>query len=277
MQSQKTASSVLWLNFLGFLSALAVALGGWVLVQGILSMEEKKLLSGGGQIELYREGSIEAAESKDISVPEPLTEEELVQVIAALESREEILLHEPGREQLSMTEAIWCGMDWMEEFFVPYLGVSDFFLEEYKVGCYLWRPEAGEADAGECPWLSCWTVSFSNQYLEAQLILNAASGQVLDASVSCAAPVEYQDGEHLVKLLGDYAFSFGLKEDYTLLYSGETESGFKKLPWYQSIGTQGLFAAIDADSVVVSVADAGVSEYTEFFNIHLYLMQGPPA
>lgn len=132
MQSQKTARSVLWINLLGFLSALAVALGGWVLVQGVLSMEEKTLLSGGGQVELYREGSIAAAESKDISVSEPLTEEELVQVIAALESREEILLHEPGQEQLSMTGAIRCGMSWLEEIFVPYLGVSDFLLRNTK-------------------------------------------------------------------------------------------------------------------------------------------------
>lgn len=272
-QQEKPAPSsggvTLWLNLLGILSAFVIAVGGLFLVQGSLTMEEKRFLSGGGLVELYRAGTVETAEGKDISVPRPLTEEELVQIIRALEKGGEIRPHEPGQEQLSMIEAMECSRAWMEDFLMPHLGVSDLNLQEYKVSCYLWMPETEGADAEESPWLSCWTISFSNQSMETRLILNAVSGQVLDASVSCALPVEYQDREHLMTFLGDYAFSFGLTEDYTLVYSGETESGAKKLPWYQSIGTQGIFAVIDADSIAVSLADEDA--YTEFFNIHVYL------
>ncbi|MCM1192608.1 MAG: hypothetical protein NC123_14665 [Butyrivibrio sp.] len=329
---EKTAASFpgrspIWINLSGVLSALVIAFGGWFLVQEGLAMEEKKLLSGGGMEELHQGGTVEAAESRDISVLEPLTEEELVQVINALENREEILPHEPGREQLSMTEAIQCGMHWMELFLMPHLGVSGFSYEEYRISCYLWRPEPdtaegagtdrkavegagtdrkavegagtdrkaaegadadrkaaegtdaesaapGETAAGEVPWLSCWTIAFSSEELEVRLILNAVSGQVLDASIKCASPVEYQDRELLMALLEEYAHSFGLEGDYTLVYSGESKSGAKKLPWYQSVGTRGLFAAIQADSIAVSLADVEASEYAEYLNIHLYLMQG---
>lgn len=273
-QIKKAAPSsghgTLWLNLLGILSAFGIAFGGLFLVQGSLTMEEKKFLSGGGLVELHQAETVEAAEGKDISVPRSLTEEELLQMVKALEKREEIRPHEPGQEQLSMLEAIEYGRTWMDDFLLPHLGLSDMIRQEYKVSCYLWRPETEEADVEEIPWLSCWTISFSNQYLETRLILNAVSGQVLDASISCTLPMEYQDREHLMTFLEDYAVSFGLTEEYILVYSEKTEAGAIKLPWYQSIGTQGIFAVINADSIAVSVADTDDS-YTEFFNIHLYL------
>ncbi|MCM1057429.1 MAG: hypothetical protein NC517_07480 [Firmicutes bacterium] len=305
-QGKKAASlqgrSPIWINLLGILSAFVIAFGGWFLVQGMLSMEEKSLLSGGGMVELYQAGTAEAAESRDISVLEPLTEEELVQTVNALENRGEILPHEPDREQLSMTEAIQCGMSWVEHILAPHFGISAFSSEEYRISCYLWRPEpdaaegagagkrasggtaaestaAGKTASGEprweTPWLSFWTVSVSSQELEVELILNAVSGQVLDASIRCASPVEYQEREQLLSLLGEYAHSFGLAGEDELFYSGESESGAKKLPWYQSVGTQGLFAVIQADSLAISTADAENPEYAEYLNIHLYLMQGP--
>lgn len=273
-QNEKSAPasgrSTLWLNLLGILSAFVIAFGGLFLVQSSLAMEEKSFMSGGGLVELHQAVTVETAEGEDISVPRPLTEEELMQVIKALERGGEIRPHEPGQDQLSMIEAIECGRTWMEDFLMPHLGLSDSILQGYKVSCYLWMPETEEAVAEERSWLSCWTISFSNQNLETRLILNAVSGQVLDASVSSALPVEYQDREHLMTFLEDYAFSFGMTEDYILVYSEETESGAKKLPWYQSIGTQGIFAGINADSVAISVADTDDS-YTEFFNIRLYL------
>lgn len=278
-QNEKTAPasrrSTSWLNLLGILSAFVIAFGVLFLVQGSLTMEKKSFMSGGGLVELYQDVTVDSEEGKDISVQRLLTEDELLQVIKALERGGEIRPHEPGQDQLSMIEAIECGRTWMEDFLIPHLGVSDSILQGYKVSCYLWMPETEKADTEGSPWLSCWTITISNQYFETRLILNAVSGQVLDASVSSTLPVEYQDREHLMTFLGDYAFSFGMTEDYILVYSEETESGAKKLPWYQSIGTQRIFAVINADSVAVSVAD-GDDYYTEFFNIHLYLKSIPP-
>ena len=41
---------------------------------------------------------------------------------------------------------------------------------------------------------SYWTVSFQSREMTAELILNGVSGQVLDASINCYVPLEYQDG-----------------------------------------------------------------------------------
>lgn len=261
-----------FINLLGILCALAIAFSGMFLVQGRLIGEQDRLLSGGGLVELPQIETAGAVEVGDAFGLNQLAEEELLQLVYSVEQKGEIRPHEPLQGQLTMIQAMDCGVVWLEEFFLPHFGLYDLLSGEYRTSCYLWAPETAGQDIEAAPWLSCWTVSVSNRNIDATLTLSAVSGQVLDASVSCSAPVSYQDGDSLMTLLGDYAFSFDLEEDYTLIYGGETDSGAKKLPWYQSIGTEGLYAAIQADNIVVSVADSDTYPlYQEFFNVHLYL------
>lgn len=271
-------SGSLFINLLGVLCALAIAFSSLFLVQGRLQGEQDKLLAGGGLVELPQIETAGAVEVSDALVLNQLAEEELLQLVYSLEQKGEVRPHEPLQGQLTMIQAMDCGEVWLEEFFLPHFGLNDLFSGEYKISCYLWAPETAGQDIEATPWFSCWTVSISSRNIDASLTLSAVSGQVLDASVSCSAPVPYQDGDSLMTLLGDYAFSFSLEEDYTLFYGGETDSGAKKLPWYQSIGTKGLYAAIQADNIVVSVADSNTYPlYQEFFNVHLYLCSEPTA
>lgn len=271
-QSGPGKSGRLFINLLGILCALAIAFSGLFLVQGRLIGEQDKFLAGGGLVELPQIETAGAVEVGDTLGLNQLAEEELLQLVYSLEQKGEIRPHEPLQEQLTMIQAMDCGVVWLEEFFLPHFGLYDFLSGEYRTSCYLWAPETAGQDIEASPWLSCWTVSISNRNIDATLTLSAVSGQVLDASVSCSAPVSYQDGDSLMTLLGDYAFSFDLEEDYTLICSGETDSGEKKLPWYQSIGKEGIYAAIQADNIVVSVADSDTNSlYQEFFNVHLYL------
>lgn len=277
-QSESEKSGSIFINLLGVLCALAIAFSGLFLVQGRLLGEQDKLLAGGGLVELPQIETAGAVEVGDAFVLNQLAEEELLQLVYSLEQKGEVRPHEPLQGQLTMIQAMDCGEVWLEEFFLPHFGLNDLFSGEYKISCYLWTPETAGQDMEAAPWFSCWTVSVSNRNIDASLTLSAVSGQVLDASVSCSAPVPYQDRDSLMTLLEDYAFSFGLEEDYTLIYSGETDSGAKKLPWYQSIGMNGLYAAIQADNIVVSVADSDTYPlYQEFFNVHLYLCSEPVA
>lgn len=271
---QKETGRIL-VNLSGILGALVIAFGGLFLVWLKLNREQVQLLAGSGLIELPQAGTLEAAKAADISPGRLLTEEELAQIKDILEEPGQANPHEPLSGQLSMAQAIEIGRAWLEDFFLPHLGKGDILLQEYKISCYLWAPET--ANPENCPRLSSWTVSLAGSDVEAVLILNAVSGQILDASVSCCSPVEYQERETLTTLLADFAFSFGLDGEYTLVYSGETESGAVKLPWYQSLGAGDTFAAIQASSIVATAADAdtGVSVYLEQFNIHLYLSSGP--
>lgn len=278
-KSEQGKTGRICINILGILCAFGIAFGGLLLVQGRLLGEQGKLLAGGGLVELPRVGTVEAVqvgeavEAGDALEMKQLTEEELLQLVYSLEHKGEISPHEPLQGQLTMIQALDYSEVWLEEFFLPHFGLSNLLSKEYKTSCYLWMPETAESDPEAFPWLSCWTVSISNQNISVSLTLNAVSGQVLDASVSCSVPVPYQEADSLMTLLGDYAFSFGLEEDYTLIYSGETDSGAKKLPWYQSVGTAGIYAAIQADNIVIAAAgDSGnYPLYEEIFNVHLYL------
>lgn len=271
------------INCLGILSAFAIAFGGLYLVQSSLTREKERLLAGGGIAALPQTEVVETVEVKDLADLRQLTEDELLQLIQIMEQNGETRPHEPVQGQLTMAEAVECGRAWMEEFFLPRFDVSRLFAEECRISCYLWAPETAGAGTEEYSWLSCWTVSFVNQELEAKLLLSAVSGQVLDAEVSYSAPVPWQDGEELTEILGEYASSFDLAGDYIMVYSAETDSGAKKLPWYCSVGDRGIYAALDAGSVgvvVSTVADpeTGEAAYTEreYFDVRLYLCYNEP-
>lgn len=261
------------INLMGILSAFAIAFGGLFVVQGRLSLEQDKLLEGSGLVELPQTVTTEAAESVTISLGDSLTENDLLQLIQNLEQKKEIKPHEPQEGQLTMIQAINCGKAWLEEFFLSDLTSNNIPATEYRVNCYLWTPETAGADPEASPWLSCWTVSLSNQNIDALLTLSAVSGQILDASVSFSAPVAYQSREALMTLLDKYASSFGLEGDDVLISIEDKDANAREPLCYQSIGTCGIYAAIQAGNIIFATAgiDTETPLYMERFNVHLYL------
>ena len=85
-------------NLMGILSAFSIAFGGLFLVQSRLSLEQEKLLQGGGLAELPQTVTTEVSESIAVSPQDSLTEEELLQLVHNLEQKEEIQPHEPGNQ-----------------------------------------------------------------------------------------------------------------------------------------------------------------------------------
>lgn len=279
-KSKPSLSGKLWgyfINALGILATLAIALGGLFLVQNGLAREQEKLLSAGGAVELPPPiAEIEVMDAADAVTYSPLTEEELLQVAADLAGPVDIRLHEPLQGQLSMVQAVECAQTWLEDFLMVYLGVSGLSSEEYRTSCYLWTPETGESDQETRPWLSYWSVSLTNQEIEASFLLNAMSGQILEASVGCTALVEHQSHKDLIALLDAYSASFGVDGDDTIIFSGESGTEFKKLPWYQSVGDNGLYTGMMAASTVSESADdSGILISQELFTIRLYLGLDP--
>lgn len=264
-------------NLLGVLCALAVGFGGLYAVQGRLGLEQERLLAGGGMVELPQADGAETAETESVSVSGPLTEEKLLQILESRKEQGEAVPHEPLPGQINMAQAIDYGREWLEESVLPYLEPEAISAGEYKTSCYLWAPESVGEDLEASPWMSSWTVSLNSSGVDALLTLNAVNGQVLEASISFSSPVSYRGEEGLCALLEVYAESFGGNEDYCLICSKETDTGAKS--YYQSIGTRGLYAAIETDNVVMSFAPNGPSEtvpdnapnvyvYTGCVNIH---------
>lgn len=264
-------------NLAGILSAFAIAFGGLFLVQGRLSLEQKQLLEGGGKVELPQTGTAEAAESVGICLQDSLAEEDLLQLLHSLEQMDEVRPHEPLEGQLTMIQAINRSEAWLEEFFLSYFTSDDLPAKEYKANCYLWAPETAGASPEASPRLSCWTVSLSNQSIDASLTLSAVSGQILDAAVSCSAPASAQNSQDLLTLLDKYALSFGLEEDATLICIEDKDDRAKELSCCQSIGTRGIYAAIKAGNIIFTSTDMNTNApvYMERFNVHLYLSLEP--
>lgn len=273
------------INLAGLLLALCIALGGLLGVQASLSREEAMLLQGGGMVEFLVQS--EPAHSEEISVTQPpralLTQDELTLVVQGLESGAEPYPHEPGQNHLSMTEALRYGRSWLEDFFMPHLGMTDFSLDERRTSCYLWTAQERE------PLLSYWAVTFSTKNLETELILNAVSGQILSAQVRCVFPSEQPDTQTLIAFLNDYAESFGLEGQYTLVDSGSENGAASGQAMYQRIGSQNIFAAMKASSIAVATSgpeasgdasgdtdsDADSGNIIELLSIRLYLTSQP--
>lgn len=261
-------------NLTGILSAFAIAFSGLFLVQDRLLQEQERLLESGGLMELPQTGTTDAAESVEVSLKDSLTESELLQLVHNLDQKNEVNLHEPLEGQLTMIQAIDLGKTWLEEFFLSGLVSSGFPTGEYRASCYLWTPETADTDPETYPWLSCWTVSLNSQNLTASLTLNAVSGQVLDASVSCSSSVLRPDEDSLLALLEKYALSFHLEGDDILISFEDKDNHTNGLLCYQSIGTCGIYAGIQADTLIFIGTDTEISSYMERFQVHLYLSPG---
>lgn len=269
--SAKNWKSILF-NLGGILSAFGIAFGGLFLVQSRLAREEAELLQGSGVVEIIGESEAMDAFEADISdtvIVEKarLTEEELASAVGNLVRGREEFPHEPRQGQLTMAQAIESGKDWLEDFLMPHLGVEDAGLGEYKANCYLWTTQ--EEKAGEekeqNKIFSYWTVMLASQGMEAELILSAASGQVLEASVASSYAIECQDEEGRKALLKDYGDSFGLGGSSLFLDGGNGMI-------YRRIGNMGLYTAVGSGSVIISRAEEDGAKSGEIFSVQLYLL-----
>lgn len=258
----------LFVNVLGILLAFGAAFGGMFLVRECLLRETEALLGGSGEVLVPFQSAVAAVPPQEAdwkeAEREKLTEAELFLAVEGLNGMEEVVPHEPRQGQMAMAQAIEAGREWMEEFFLPHLGIQGGALREYKINCYLWSRQADGAE----PLLSYWSVSLGCQELNAALTLDAVSGQVLAADVAVSAPVEYQDQDSLRALLEDYADSLGV-ESHSLL-TDKRGGGM-----YQSVGGDGVYAALRVSNIAVAFsspeAEEFMGEVMEVFSVHLYL------
>jgi hypothetical protein len=260
-------------NLLGIFLALGAALGGLLLVQGRLGQEKENLFRGSGIVTMPLQVLETETQVLEVTEKTILSEDQLLQAVQDLGSGQDVYPHEPQAGQLSMVQAIDCGRDWVEDFFMRHFGLSgtegaEPGLQEFKAYCYLWSPGEGGVQGKEDLFHSYWTVSFQSREMTAELILNGVSGQVLDASINCYVSLEYQDGGGLSAVLEEYARSFDME-------TGEpggqwTQEGIL----YQPMGSGGIFAAVKTGDLFLCRADdpeGQMIQSVEIFQFHFYL------
>lgn len=310
MKKKYRLSDKAGMNLLGFLLSLGAVFGGFFLVQHRLNLETGELLKSGGQI-------LSPQHSLDTTViAEPLEatvytqEDHLLRFLKDLKRQAAAVPHDPLPGQLSMGDAVKKARDWLEEFFMPQLSETNFRLSEYKTDCYLWAvPEEEETEQN--PLYSYWSITLRSRDLEAVLILNALTGQILDVFVICAPPAGYQAAESLPALLDGYAEALRPDDSLILLIgedqleieektfllpdesaastdegqssgetgrfqtkaAGDSPADTDSLLFYQSLGSHDLYAAASAGSVLISSPES--PEHAEFLSLRLYLSYDP--
>ena len=146
-------------NLLGMITAFGIAAGGLLGVWYWLVQEEAKLMQGGGEVHVLVQGEDMEVQDTLKQGRKELSDTHLVWAVEGLKDKTEANPHEPQQGQLSMAQAIEYGKHWMEEFFMPHFGISDYGLEEYKANCYLWsqKIQRKENENASC---SYWTIVF---------------------------------------------------------------------------------------------------------------------
>ena len=179
---KKDGQGHIGVNILGIITAFGIAAGGLFGVRYLLAKEEARLMQGGGEVHILVQGeAVEVQDALEVGNKE-LSDAELFWAVEGLRDKSEVNPHEPQQGQLSMVQAIEHGKRWMEDFFMPHFGISEHGLEEFKANCYLWSQNIYR-NSGENDSCSYWTVVLGGKELEAELVLHAESGQILDASV----------------------------------------------------------------------------------------------
>lgn len=259
-------------NLLGMITAFGIAAGGLLGVRYWIAQEQAKLMQGGGEVHVLVQGEDMEVQDTLKEGRKELSETQLVWAVEGLKDKTEANLHEPQQGQLSMAQAIEYGKRWMEEFFMPHFGISDYGLEEYKANCYLWsqKTQRKENENASC---SYWTIVFGSKDLEAELVLHAESGQVLDASVKYLCSGQNLNVVDMNVFLQDYADTFHLGENTHFSVDWMQTSEDNGSAMYRSIGNEGVYAALKASLMIICGGDAGVNstEYMEIVHIQLSL------
>ncbi len=260
------------MNLAGLAAAFGIGFGGLFVVQYRLEQEEEKLLQGAGSVEIPVSVGVALLDAEEER--EKLTEVQLYEAVQRLNNGTEAYPHEPWEGQLSMTEALKCGVEWIEYFLLPYMENSDFLLQEQSVNCYLWTWQEDLEDDERALLCSYWNVWINAPELEAQLTLQASSGQVLQAIVHSSFLEESQEEDGLKEILADYASSFGLPGTTRILDGGKGAAENTGFWMIQSVGERGLYASVTTSSIVISWANPASSEYKEIFSMNLSLSTG---
>lgn len=259
-------------NVLGLFAAFGIAFGGLLLVQKLLIREEEALMRSGGMVEVAVQEPETGWECESARETEKafLTAEELVGIVSMLGEGADAYLHEPFPGQLSMTEAMECGREWLEDFLAPRLGAEEYIPQEYKISCYLMAFREGDGALADKDTLSYWMMTYEARDMKAELMLNAVTGQVLDASAYCYFPMEFKEDGGLRELLGDYADSFGLEGRYAVVGTDDWD-GEGGMLMFRDIGDTGVYAVAKASSTVLSLSETNPGYIREVYHLRLYL------
>lgn len=178
-------------HFLSIASAALIAFGSMAGMNGILQARQRQLLTERGRTEI--ESPVRVWEGWDTDGENVMNEDTgdgravltVEQAEAAIENwnnREKIILHEPVSGQISMEKAIEAGKEWLIEMEIgtnPQEAAS--YSANAKLGVGVQRQEITKPLEA---YYSFWTVQYLNEFVNAELYINALTGKVWGAEIT---------------------------------------------------------------------------------------------
>lgn len=175
-------------TFISLMSAVLFIIGSMAAANCILRLRETRLLTerGGIKVELpVREWG--GGENSDESVngidtndkKNSLSVKQIEEAVKSWNNRTGVTLHEQVAGQISMEEAIEKGKKWLAEMEIGGVKEAVSFSISAELGVGRQNEDTGEREA----YFSFWTVTYSNQSMNAVLYLNAVTGNVWGAEI----------------------------------------------------------------------------------------------
>ena len=273
----KRVSKYTWVCLL---FAAVFALGSTAGMNVILQMRERQRLKESGTVVMespvlaWQDPAAEdTATGEDDETGETkedaervLTVEQMEQVIKYRNHCEGEILHEPAVGQITMEEAIASGENWLVE--------MDFWKRQNPEFLSRRASLRVKADLStlEVPmesWYSFWTVRFSNEYLYADLSINAVTGKVWDAEISLYGNMAHRQSFDKLELFVRLAGVQGEVEKFaqtnqsgSLVYIAVKGSQLYAEQGYYTANTTRTNEFIeDGRSTIVELHDQRVIEY----------------
>ncbi len=177
-------------TFFSLIFAVLFTFGSMIVMNYILKLRETQLLTERGRAEVESpvrgwEGwgnGDENAVSGDIDgESHVLTTKQVEEAITSWNNRAEVILHDPVAGQISMEEAIGSGERWLAEMEISGEMEKESFSISAELGVGGQKEDTGERLEA---YFSFWTVTYSNQSMNAILYLNAVTGKVWGAEIT---------------------------------------------------------------------------------------------
>ncbi|MDR1706302.1 MAG: hypothetical protein LBS19_16715 [Clostridiales bacterium] len=170
----------------GIILSFAIAIGGWLLTSHLIDVRSDKLLS----LTLDVDTNVVTQTASGMASPArpQLTEDEIAGVLRNWNWRYASDVtekpHEPTDEQLSMEQAVEAAKEWC-----VFIGGLDIFpgeaLRFEKASAYLAQKLLPELSSLFLqPEYSYWSVSLTNESMNARMIINAVTGQVWETQIN---------------------------------------------------------------------------------------------
>lgn len=251
-----------WKNLCGLGLAFVLAAGGLLSVQWLMEEKKEMLLARDGEKILAEKEMQEQAEDitaagEDGQNQSKLTGDALVQAVLCLKSNGELFPHEPYAGQLSMEEAAHRGRLWLETFEKTALGKAENEIDYMKINARLCRKEViltGDEEAERQIKYSYWLIEMKGAGQKANLVLDAGTGQVLDADMMFFYPGLADRVIDAEQILTAYGTEFGFDEETAETFSNGI---------YQELREKMLYSVLEAATLTVEQTESGAVEYGE--------------